>query len=85
MVGIRKPLLVGGQTAHVVHLEEELTETNGVAGTVLGQLEQEEGLTNPMVFPHDIEGELGADLRVVEVVSPIVYWAKYFCRCRERT
>jgi hypothetical protein len=64
IVGIREPLLVGGETPHVVRLEEKLTGTNGVAGSLPGQLEQAEAV-HFMVFPHYIEGELEADLKVV--------------------
>jgi biuret amidohydrolase len=38
IVGARKPLLVGGQTAHVVHLEKKLPRAEGVASILPGQL-----------------------------------------------
>ena len=65
VVGAGQPLLVGGEAAHVVHLEEELPGSEGIAGVFPGQLEEAKALRRPLVAGHEIAVEMRADIGMV--------------------
>src|SRR5436309_8921781 len=67
VVGAHEPLLVGGEAAHVVHLEEELAGAEGVTGVLPGQLEQTEALRRPRIVGNEIAVQVGADVGIVQI------------------
>src|SRR5262245_45160233 len=67
IVDAREPLLVGGQAAHVVHLEEELARTEGVTGILPGQLQQTKALRCCRVLSNKIAVQIKSNLRVVQI------------------
>src|SRR5262249_54630615 len=54
VIGAREPLLVGGETAHVVHLEEQLPGAKRIARVLPGQLEQSEAVGRSLVVSDEV-------------------------------
>src|SRR5262249_6242644 len=67
IVGAREPLLVGGETTRVVHLEEELARGEGVARVLPGQLEQAKALQRRLIAGDKKAVQVRADVGVVQI------------------
>src|SRR3989449_7752031 len=67
IVGAREPLLVGGEAAHVVHLEEELAGAEGVTRVLPGQLEQTKALRRALIMGNKIAMQVRADVGIVQI------------------
>src|SRR5262249_11866722 len=62
VVGARQPLLVGGETADVVHLEQELARAERIARVLPRQLEQTEAVGRALVVGDEVAMQVRSDL-----------------------